>query len=62
MARKMALPSCPWSKTLTMCGFDSRAAARASRVKRATKSGSSANEGCITLRATVRSSRVSVAR
>ena len=54
--------SVPWSCTATTSGLDSRAAERASRAKRSTKSGSSARPGRMTLTATMRSSRVSVDR
>ena len=61
IARKTMPSSSPWSKTETTCGWESRAAARASRTKRAANSSSSPIPGCITLTATRRSSRVSVA-
>ena len=53
--------SLPWSNTATTLGCDSRAAALASRMNRATNSASSASEECITLMATGRSSRMSTA-
>ena len=55
-------PSEPWSKTCTMLGWDSRATDLASPMNLATKSASRASSACITLSATCRSSRVSVAR
>src|SRR5664279_3480560 len=56
-------PRCsPWSKTATMLGCDSRAAARASRSNLRAKSMSSPRPSCITFTATMRSSRVSAAR
>ena len=61
IARNTVPSSLPWSKTATTLGCDSFAAARASPTNRAANSSSSPSPGCITLTATVRSSRRSVA-
>ena len=53
--------SSPWSKTLTTFGWESRAAARASRTNRSAKSPSSPSPGCMILTAQARSSRMSTA-
>src|SRR5215469_10355494 len=62
IARYRYCPSDPWSKTATMLGWDSRATDLASPMNLPTKSASRASSACITLSATCRSSRVSVAR
>jgi hypothetical protein len=62
MARYRNGPSAPWSKTATTFWCDSRATDLASPMNRRTKSSSLASSACMTLSATSRSSRVSVAR
>ncbi len=65
MTRKTTRPAgpswAPWSKTATAFGCDSRAAVRASRTNRSVNAGSWASAGAITLTATRRSRRRSVA-
>ena len=61
MTRNSVPSSSPWSNTATTLWCASRAAACASRRKRRENSSSSPSPACITLTATVRSSRVSVA-
>ena len=62
MARYRNEPSAPWSKTPTTFWCDSRATDLASPMNRRTNSSSLASSACMTLSATSRSSRVSVAR
>src|SRR5579863_950499 len=62
MTRYRCCPSAPWSYTPTMFGWDSLATDLASPMNRHTKSASRARSACMTLSATSRSSRVSVAR
>ena len=60
ITRKTAPLSSPWSKTATTLGCESRAAALASRTKRAANASSSPSPACMILTATVRSRRRSV--
>ncbi len=61
MTRYAMSESWPWSKTFTTLGCASRAAERASWMKRSRNALSSARCPCITFTATRRSSRRSVA-
>ncbi len=56
MARNTCPWSSPWSKTCTTLGWESLATECASLMKRWTKEGSWAREGCMTFKASLRSS------